>query len=471
MLAALVVLAALACGRGRAALTPLAAAVAAAAIAVVAAYRAEGLVVDGASAEALRSSGGPVLTAVILCTIVAAGSPGCWLKHPRHARRRTARAGPAARPRRRRHGGRARRLRGARGGRGAAARLRRGEGARSRQRGPDIRDRLTDASLNGRREQWAIAFDEFSAHPLLGAGAGNLEVAWYRVRTLDRDATDANSLYIEFAGERGLLGLALLLAALGVGFAALARRGPALPVVAVTGAAAAWLAHAAVTPDWEVPATSLWLFAVLGAACAWGAPAAVPARRPVRVAAALAVAAALFVPVQTARSQAALTDAQDAFERGDCAATRERARDATGAAGWRPLAYALQAICDAREGEATSARRYAAEALDRDPENWRLLWIRAVADAAAGAGAPAEFAVARERTRATPCSHPGPPSPALRRRTGCRTSRERCRWSSRARPTRRSRVSDYLRAMRRRSTATTGLGERSWRSTPRSSRA
>lgn len=68
---------------------------------------------------------------------------------------------------------------------------------------------------------------------------------------------DARSLYLETLSELGPLGLALLLVALGVPVyvAFRARRHPLVP--AAFGAYVAYLLHAGVDWDWEMPAVTL----------------------------------------------------------------------------------------------------------------------------------------------------------------------------------------------------------------------
>ena len=98
--------------------------------------------------------------------------------------------------------------------------------------------------------------DEVLAHPLLGTGAGTFGLFWARSgKPLELGgALDAHSLYLETLAELGPLGLllvaALLLAPLrGV----LAHR--AVPYVpAAAGAYAAFLVHAGLDWDWELPA-------------------------------------------------------------------------------------------------------------------------------------------------------------------------------------------------------------------------
>jgi O-antigen ligase len=136
--------------------------------------------------------------------------------------------------------------------------------------------------------------DEFLAHPALGTGAATFGRYWARSgKALELSgALDAHSLYLETLAELGPLGLLLLLAMLLAPLrGALARRrAPYVP--AAVGAYAAFLVHAGLDWDWELPAV------VVAALCCAGAVAAAelePGRPLGRAArgALLAVSAAL----------------------------------------------------------------------------------------------------------------------------------------------------------------------------------
>ena len=116
-----------------------------------------------------------------------------------------------------------------------------------------------DSWLGRRPGYWRTALNEYRAHPALGDGAGAFGRYWLQHPSADpgvQRARDAHSLYIETLAELGPVGLALLLIALGAPLAALARaRSPAVPAAA--GAYVAYLVHAGVDWDWEMPAVTL----------------------------------------------------------------------------------------------------------------------------------------------------------------------------------------------------------------------
>jgi hypothetical protein len=119
---------------------------------------------------------------------------------------------------------------------------------------------LTVAVVYGSSEPRATYYrvawhDEYRAHPLLGTGAGTFALYWARSGHVASrgGALDAHSLYLETLAELGPVGLALLLATLlyPLRAAIAARRSPA--VSAAASAYVAFLVHAGLDWDWELP--------------------------------------------------------------------------------------------------------------------------------------------------------------------------------------------------------------------------
>ena len=103
---------------------------------------------------------------------------------------------------------------------------------------------------------WHVAWREWEGNRLLGSGAGTFDRYWLHYRTVSSFARDAHSLYLETLAELGPIGLALLLAALLIPL--LALRGRRDPLLATAAAAyVAFLVHAGVDWDWELPAVTL----------------------------------------------------------------------------------------------------------------------------------------------------------------------------------------------------------------------
>ena len=122
---------------------------------------------------------------------------------------------------------------------------------------PNLNERVFDLSGNGRAEEWRVAWKDARLHPWLGSGAGTYEQYWLGLRRVGVHARDAHNLYLETLAELGPLGLVLLVLALGAPLAAavIARGAPLVPAAA--GAYVAFLAHAALDRDWELPAVTV----------------------------------------------------------------------------------------------------------------------------------------------------------------------------------------------------------------------
>jgi hypothetical protein len=110
-----------------------------------------------------------------------------------------------------------------------------------------------------RYEYWRVGADAFVDRPLQGEGAGGFRVLWRMERDVDAAAVEVHSLLMEMATELGLPGLALLGAFL-VGVAAAGRRALAAGAPLAPGVCAvcaAWLLHASIDWDWQMPAVTL----------------------------------------------------------------------------------------------------------------------------------------------------------------------------------------------------------------------
>jgi O-antigen ligase len=101
---------------------------------------------------------------------------------------------------------------------------------------------------------WHVAWQQVSADPFLGAGAGSFHLAWVEERPIPADVRDAHSLHLETLAELGVIGLVLLALALAPPFLAGSRGSVA---AAATGGYVAFLVHAGLDWDWELPAVTL----------------------------------------------------------------------------------------------------------------------------------------------------------------------------------------------------------------------
>ena len=255
--------------------------------------------------------------------------------------------------------------------------------------GGDLRDRLVDPGNNGRLDGWRVARDSYLEAKLHGTGAGTYEIEWARDRPSSFAVIDAHSLYLETLAEFGLVGMALLAVVLLSILVAAARqlRSPNRPLyAAITVLVVLWLVHAGIDWDWEMPVVTLWLFAIGGLALARspdgaGRPRLVPGRLA-RVVIGLGCALLAITPALIFLSQRELDRSVDAFENRDCAESVDAALASNRILSVRPEPLELLAYCDVRLGKPELGERAMTEALDRDPDNWRLEYGLALVRAA-----------------------------------------------------------------------------------------
>ena len=209
--------------------------------------------------------------------------------------------------------------------------------------------------------------------PVLGSGAGTYEQSWNELRPAAYKLRNAHSLYLETLSEVGPVGLVLLLAALAIPVLA-AIRARRQPLVSATfGAYTAFVVHAGVDWDWELPAVTF-----VGLLCA--ATLLVAAReergRPLSqatrvgvVVSSLAVAAFSVVGVVGNR---ALANGEAALDAGREALAAEHAREALRWAPWSAQAHRLLAEAQLAGGNAEAARDNLRQAIASDPRDWTL---------------------------------------------------------------------------------------------------
>lgn len=111
-------------------------------------------------------------------------------------------------------------------------------------------------SLGDRPAYWNVALADASEHVALGSGAGSFDDYWLEHRPIPAYVRDAHHLYLETVAELGLVGLALLVVALGAPLVAAARARNRRPVAAAAAAYIAFLVHAGLDWDWEMPVTT-----------------------------------------------------------------------------------------------------------------------------------------------------------------------------------------------------------------------
>ncbi len=228
--------------------------------------------------------------------------------------------------------------------------------------------------FSDRAAYWRAALADIGAHPLLGSGAGSFEVAWLRYRTSPVSTLDAHNLYLETLAELGPLGVALLVGALFVPLRCLISR-PRRPATVAAGAAyVAFLVHAAVDWDWELPAV-----VVTGLVCGVALVVASPhdtilrrAERKRKTAIAAAVTLVCVAPVTAELiGNQALAAAQHAASTGDWPTVESRARAASRWQPWSAQPPLLLGLGQLAAGDIPAARASFARAVRLDPTDAR----------------------------------------------------------------------------------------------------
>jgi hypothetical protein len=258
-----------------------------------------------------------------------------------------------------------------------------------------IQAHLLSASGNGRWQWWESAVEEWRASPVEGGGAGSYEAWWTQHGTLPAFVRDAHSLYAETLGELGIVGFALLVAALGsgvlTGVRRLRRAEARTTVAALLAGFVAYLAIAGVDWMWELTVVSvvamLLLGLLVGPATAVTGPAAASARpaRPaglnIRAATAVVLVCAapfvigsqlipLLATLEVRRSQSAVVA-------GDGAEALSTAFAARRLQGWAASTHLQLALVQEQLGNLPAASRTIQEAISHDETDWRLWLVRA----------------------------------------------------------------------------------------------
>jgi hypothetical protein len=129
------------------------------------------------------------------------------------------------------------------------------------------------ARLEARGDYWHVAWHVGLHHPLAGTGGGTFDLSWAAYGDLAKwgDVLDAHSLYLETFSELGLVGLVLVCALAAPVVSALRGRASATTAAAL-GGAVAYLVHAGVDWDWEMPAVTTVGIACIAATLSPAAP-------------------------------------------------------------------------------------------------------------------------------------------------------------------------------------------------------
>ena len=252
-------------------------------------------------------------------------------------------------------------------------------------------ERLTAPGASGRFEEWEVAWRQFRAEPATGAGAGTYQAVWAENRPTPRELRDAHSLYFELASELGVVGLGLMVVAIGailIGLVARCRGPERAAYAALAAAWLGWAAHAGIDWDWEIPALTLpfLLLATAGLAARGRDPAeATSASEPrpgkrstrgparlTRVLVGLGLLALIVTPALVAVSQLRLESSLRAWKQSDCPRTIDDALGSLDALPVRPEPFELVAYCDSRFALNDLADGAMRSAIARDRRSWDL---------------------------------------------------------------------------------------------------
>jgi O-antigen ligase len=129
--------------------------------------------------------------------------------------------------------------------------------------------------LQARGAYWQAAWQVVKRHPFLGSGAGTYDLAWAAYGDITRwdEALDAHSLYVETLAELGVVGFVLVLGLLAPAAWAVVSGHLSPGQNAALAGGLAYLVHAGLDWDWEMPAVTVVGIACLAAAHRPGAAA------------------------------------------------------------------------------------------------------------------------------------------------------------------------------------------------------
>jgi O-antigen ligase len=271
--------------------------------------------------------------------------------------------------------------------------------------GPDVglvegdftRSHLISSTGSGRWQLWTSAVDEWETKPALGRGAGSYQSWWMEHASLPLFVRDAHSLWLETLAELGLVGLLLLVIAIGTGFVAaiarMGRLGQDRPLVAaMAGVLAAFVVAAGIDWMWELSIVGLVAIVALGilvGRATEGSPRSAAVRRPLSrrvlrtAGVGVALAAVLFAAVPML-AQNRLEESQAAAARGDAAAAIEAAEDASAVQPWASTPYLQLALLEEQQGDLGQANRHIEDALERDRSDWSTWLVAARVQTKAG---------------------------------------------------------------------------------------
>ena len=277
-------------------------------------------------------------------------------------------------------------------------------------------------SGSGRWQLWKSAVSEWRHYPVTGHGAGSFAAWWLQRNTLTRFVRSAHSIYLQTLGELGLVGLALLVLALGPGVVATVVRRRTVSPATVGAFGASFIAFAAAAGYdwmWEVTAVSVVGLASLGMLVGGGAvtdrqPKRTPRRSglqlALRVVPIVVVLGVLFAEAVPALVDMRIQSSQAAVSRGDDVTAYKDALAAHAIQPWASSPYVQLALVDEQRGQLRAARASIEGALARDPSSWTSWLVAARIDTKLGDISQARRSLNRARElnpRSTVFQSPG----------------------------------------------------------------
>jgi tetratricopeptide (TPR) repeat protein len=245
----------------------------------------------------------------------------------------------------------------------------------------DLNNRLFTLAGNGRQEQIHTATQLIASHPVLGSGPGTYDEYWFQHRRYNTVVHDAHNLYLETLGEMGPVGLVLLVLLLGAPLAALPRARSVPLAGVVCGGYVAYLIHAAIDWDWEMPTvtlTGLFLgIALLAAARRESEPR--PLGRGLRLTALVGVTALFGFALLGLLGNSAVSASSKARSAGNYAKAETDARRAMRYAPWSFQPWRKLGEAQFLAGNVAAARASFRKAVAKDPNDWTLWYELAYA--------------------------------------------------------------------------------------------
>jgi O-antigen ligase len=248
----------------------------------------------------------------------------------------------------------------------------------------NLNKRLFSLSGNGRTEQFHTAWQQAADHPVLGGGAGSYAEYWFQHRRVSPTVHDAHNLYLETLAELGPFGLALLALFLGVPLAAVRRARSSPLAAAAAGAYVAYLVHAFVDWDWEMPAVTLTAFACGLALLALGRGEreARPLRPKVRTTALGGAAVLVAFVLLGLLGNSAISASSKSANAGHFSRAESQARRAMKFAPWSAEPWRRLGEAQVLAGKPAAARESFRTAITKDGRDWTL-WFQ-LAEASSG---------------------------------------------------------------------------------------